>query len=108
MDTTQFGGTFWIAIGSMVLGFLGLTGVYCLKAKCSTISICWGLITIKRDVAAELQENDLEINHGMNPYSFQPVNFNPSSGQPSSGQIPSPAPMSPKQTPPASIPPSSQ
>jgi hypothetical protein len=77
MDTTQFGGTFWITISGMTLGFLATTGIYCLKAKCNQVSLCWGLIKIQRDVEAEVTEDDNEINHGMNPYQFQTQNFIP-------------------------------
>jgi hypothetical protein len=77
MDTTQFGGTFWITIGGMTLGFLATVGVYCLKAKCNQVTLCWGLIKIKRDVNAEIRENAHELDHGINPYQFQPQNFTP-------------------------------
>ena len=77
MDTTQFGGTFWITVSGMTLGFLATAGIYCLKAKCSQISLCWGLITVKRDVNAEVKENTEEMKHGINPYQFQTQNFVP-------------------------------
>jgi hypothetical protein len=75
MDTTQFGGTVWITIAGMSLGFLATVGVYCLKAKCNQVTLCWGLIKIKRDVNAEIRENAHELDHGINPYQFQPPTF---------------------------------
>ena len=89
MDTTQFGGTFWITIGGMTLGFLASVGVYCLKAKCNQISLCWGLIKIKRDVNAEIRENAHELDHGINPYQFQPPNFTPNNNTPINNSNPS-------------------
>jgi hypothetical protein len=77
MDTTQFGGTFWITISGMTLGFLATAGIYCLKAKCNQVSLCWGLIKVKRDVNAEVRENTEEIEHGINPYQFQTQNYIP-------------------------------
>jgi hypothetical protein len=79
MDSTQFGGTFWITIAGMTLGFLATAGIYCLKAKCNQISLCWGLVKIQRDVDAEVEENANAMEHGINPYQFQTQNFNPES-----------------------------
>jgi hypothetical protein len=76
MDTTQFGGTFWITVSGMTLGFLATAGIYCLKAKCNQISLCWGLVKIQRDVDAEVEENANAMEHGINPYQFQTQNFN--------------------------------
>jgi hypothetical protein len=108
MDTTQFGGTFWITISGMTLGFLATAGIYCLKAKCNQVSLCWGLIKVKRDVNAEVRENTEEMEHGMNPYQFQTQNYiptntstsnpptnQPTSNQPTSNPILVPAPTTP-------------
>jgi len=90
MDTTQFGGTFWITISGMTLGFLATTGIYCLKAKCNQVSLCWGLIKVKRDVNAEVRENTEEMEHGINPYQFQSPTFTPTTNSPSTTNPPAP------------------
>lgn len=77
MDSNQFGGTFWITIAGMTLGFLATAGIYCLKAKCNQISICWGLLKVQRDVDAEVEESANQLQYGINPYEFQSQNFIP-------------------------------
>ena len=67
MDTTQFNGTFWITMSGIIIGFLGLTLKHCLKSKCKTCSLCFGLVKIDRDIQAELEEEKLEIDAGINP-----------------------------------------
>ena len=90
MDTNQFGGTFWITIAGMTLGFFATAGIYCLKAKCNRISLCWGLLKIQRDVDAEVEENAHELEHGINPYQFQTQNYIPNNTE-SSRMNPQPA-----------------
>ena len=67
MDTTQFGGSFWITFVGLILTFLTGTTVYCLKSKCKTCSICFGLIKIERDIMLEIEEEKMEIENGL-PY----------------------------------------
>ena len=67
MDTNQFSGTFWLSVLGVVCGFLSGTLVYCIKSKCSDCSVCYGIISIKRDVQIELEEQKFEIEHGINP-----------------------------------------
>ena len=67
MDTNQFNAGFWISFVGLILSFLGLLLVYCLKSKCKTCSICFGLIKIERDVQAENDEEKLELEHNI-PY----------------------------------------
>jgi len=57
-------GVFFLTLGTMVFGFLGLSVRYCLKSKCDDCSICFGMIKIHRNVKVELQEEKLELeNH---------------------------------------------
>ena len=67
MDTTQFGGSFWISFVGLILSFLGGTAIYCLKSKCKSCSICFGLIKIERDIISEIEEEKMEIENGL-PY----------------------------------------
>ena len=73
MDTTQFGGSFWITFVGLILTFLTGTTVYCLKSKCKTCSICFGLIKIERDIISEIEEEKMEIENGL---SYIPNNNN--------------------------------
>jgi hypothetical protein len=61
---TEFNSTFFLSVGSVVLGALGLSAKYCLKSKCSEFSICWGLFKIKRDVELEVKEEIAELEMG--------------------------------------------
>ena len=67
MDTNQFNGAFWISFVGLILSFLGGLSMYCLKSKCKTCSICFGLIKIERDVQAENDEEKMELEHNI-PY----------------------------------------
>ena len=56
---------FFISIGSMVIGFMGLLIKYCLKSKCEHFSLCFGVLTIDRIVDLEVQEEMSRIEHGL-------------------------------------------
>jgi hypothetical protein len=56
MDTTQFNGTFFITMAGIIVGFLGLIVKVCLKSKCKTRSLCFGLVKLDRDIQAEIEE----------------------------------------------------
>jgi len=44
-----------LSILTIFSGILGLSIRYCFRSKCSTIKCCFGLCTINRDVARELE-----------------------------------------------------
>ena len=67
MDKTQFNGTFFITMAGIIVGFLGLIVKFCLKSKCKTCSVCFGLVKIDRDIQAEIEEEKLEIDAGIHP-----------------------------------------
>jgi hypothetical protein len=69
MDTTQFNSAFWITITGMVLSFGTGIGIYFLKSKCTTCSFCFGLVKIERDVLAENNEEQMELE---NQISYDP------------------------------------
>jgi hypothetical protein len=54
---------FWITIGGLVVGFLGLTIRYCLKSKCDEVS-CF-CIRIHRNIQAEEDIAELEMENGV-------------------------------------------
>jgi hypothetical protein len=63
--TEIYDATFWLAVGSIVAGSFGLTIKYCLKSKCSTFSLLWGLIRIERDIQAEKEIELKQIEEGV-------------------------------------------
>jgi len=68
MNTSEFGGTFWLTITGVISAFVSGALVYTIKSKCSRCSLCFGLIDIQRDVALEVEEQKFEIEKGLNPY----------------------------------------
>ena len=60
---------FWqhifLAIGSLLLSALALSAKYCLKSKCDNINLCFGLITVHRNVELEAQEEMKEMELGI-------------------------------------------
>jgi hypothetical protein len=70
MNTNEFGGTFWLTITGVISAFVSGAFVYAIKSKCSKCVICYGLINIERDTETELQEERLELEHGINPYNL--------------------------------------
>jgi hypothetical protein len=44
---------FFITISTLLFGCFGLIIKYCLKSRCDTINLCYGLISVHRDVKIE-------------------------------------------------------
>ena len=57
-------GVFFITIATLSCGFFGLVVRYCLKSKCEDISLCYGLLYVKRNVELETQEEMKELELG--------------------------------------------
>lgn len=53
-------------LATLGAGVLGLIVRYTFKSKCSDLSLCFGLISVKRDTEAEVkdQQNELEMGAG--------------------------------------------
>ena len=66
MDTSTFDATFFITMTGLVLSFLGGTGIYLLKSKCSKCSLCFGCIHVERDIISEIEEEKMELENGVN------------------------------------------
>lgn len=60
MDNTLIYG-----LATLLCGILGLVIRYGFKSKCTDVSMCFGLIAIKRDVIAELNEEKMELENGI-------------------------------------------
>ena len=77
MDT--YDAVFFISIGSMIIGFMGLLIKYCLKSKCEHFNLCFGLLKIDRRVDLEVQEEMSRIEHGIPEEDEIPQVQNPAS-----------------------------
>ena len=62
-----FDAVFFVTIGTLITGFLGVVIKYCLKSKCEQITFCWGCFEINRRVDLEVQEEirEMEITKSM-------------------------------------------
>lgn len=58
-DTLVYG------LATLGVGVLGILIKYGFKSKCSDVSLCFGLLAIKRDTEAEIvaERNELELGH---------------------------------------------
>lgn len=61
---SEFNAVFFISIGTILISFFGLIIKYCLKSKCENISVCCGLLNIKRRVDLEVQEEMARMEMG--------------------------------------------
>lgn len=64
--TETFDAVFFVTISTLVCGSFGLVIRYCLKSKCDNINICFGLVNVHRDIKAELQLEEKELESGIN------------------------------------------
>jgi len=60
---SEFNGTFWITIATLLTGSLALCVRYCLRSKCEDVNLCCGMIRIHREVELESEISDIEINN---------------------------------------------
>ena len=60
-----FNAVFFITISSLVFGCFGLVIRYCLKSKCDNVKICFGLITVHRNVELKVEEEMKELELGI-------------------------------------------
>ena len=49
----DFNSVFFITVGTMIFGFLGIVLRYAFLSKCDNVSLCYGLIKIHRVVQIE-------------------------------------------------------
>ena len=61
---------FIITIVGIGLTVIGSLITYFLKSKCTDITCCWGCINVKRDVADEIREELIQMDHGIDPFKF--------------------------------------
>lgn len=58
---------FFVSVGTLVIGFLGLVIKYCLKSKCENVKLCFGFIEIHRRVDLETEVEMHEIDASTDP-----------------------------------------
>ena len=51
-----FDAVFFVTISTLLFGCFGVLIKYCLKSKCDDINLCFGLVTVHRNVELEAQE----------------------------------------------------
>lgn len=56
-----FDAVFFLTIGSLLFGCFGLVIKYCLRSKCDNVNLCFGLITVHRNVELEAEEEMKEL-----------------------------------------------
>ena len=78
---SELNGVFYLSVGSLALGGIGLILRFLFKCKCSQIDLCCGLIHFNREVNVELQEsnlnNDKSTPHKFSTDSSDPINCKP-------------------------------
>ena len=57
---TDYSEGFYITIGGLLFGFLGLTIRYCLKSKCDRVECCCMKIHRAVDLEEKLEERELD------------------------------------------------
>ena len=62
---TTFDAVFFLTIGSLVCGGFALVIKHCLKSKCDNVNLCFGLITVHRNVELEAEEEMKELELGV-------------------------------------------
>jgi hypothetical protein len=51
-----YNAVFFVTISTLLFGCCGVLIKYCLKSKCDNIKLCFGLVTVHRNVELEVQE----------------------------------------------------
>jgi len=60
---------FFVTISTLICGSFGLVVRYCLKSKCDDVNVCYGLIKVHRDIKAEIELEEKEIEAGIDEKS---------------------------------------
>jgi len=48
-----FDAVFFVTISTLLFGCFGVLIKYCLKSRCDNVSLCFGFVTVHRDVKTE-------------------------------------------------------
>lgn len=69
--TTEYDSVFFISLATLIIGAFGVGLKFCLKSKCSDLSLCCGLIKVKRNVELETELEEKELELGANEHVNQ-------------------------------------
>ena len=58
----EFNATFWLSLGTMVLGSFAVCLKYAYQSKCENINLCFGLINSHRNIDAEVEIDEHKNN----------------------------------------------
>ena len=58
-----------LSICTIAAGIIGLVVKYCLKSKCNDVNCCFGCMRIQRDVRAEIELEEQQLERGVTPDS---------------------------------------
>lgn len=56
---------FFLSVGTLIIGFLGMALKGCIKSKCESFSCLWGVFSVRRRVDLEAQIEEREIDLGI-------------------------------------------
>lgn len=56
IPTNEFGATFWLSAGAVVVGLVSLLAKFAYKSKCENVSLCFGLFKVHRNIEAEVKD----------------------------------------------------
>ena len=57
IPTQEFGATFWLSAGAVMVGLVSLLAKFAYKSKCESFSLCFGLFKVQRNIEAEVRED---------------------------------------------------
>lgn len=61
----QYDSTFFITLATLLVGAFGLSVKYCLRSRCENINVCYGLLSVHRNVDLESREEMKQIELGI-------------------------------------------
>lgn len=62
--TSEYDSVFFISIGTLIVGMIGVALKVCVKSRCEHVSFCCGAVKIDRRVDLEAQEEMKHIEMG--------------------------------------------
>ena len=60
-----FDSAFWLTMGGMIIGLVGMVLRSCYQSKCEDVRLCFGMVTVHRNIIAE-EDIDIQM-HGTAP-----------------------------------------
>ena len=75
---STFDAVFFLSVGTVLCGGLGVLLSFCFKSKCAEFALCsgHGCIYLRRDVDAENEETKMELDHAPGIRTPTPADWN--------------------------------